>query len=267
MNELYKLKFMTTNAEAVAITSFSNAVPRFFAEAGAHKVLTDAASYFSEIKTYEQWSDPLNGFKARWKRELEQFRISHSNFIQDSFLLTETMKNLATQSLSVSIAWCISFIDYLGETYEEYASGKFGPRKAWHVTTKLGLSLIREIAKPRSGTINSFTAGDQRKVSSHIFWATLKSLDKRAEILGYQFKNHPVVSTELVKFLSLNTSVEAVDKLTLQHISFQQEIKALKTELGAVQRNSSTNGNKVTKFSPKLTALVKRVEKIKSRSP
>ena len=88
-----------------------------------------------------------------------------------------------------------------------------------------------------------------------------------AEILGYQFKNHPVVSTELVKFLSLNTSVEAVDKLTLQHISFQQEIKALKTELGAVQRNSSTNGNKVTEFGPKLTALVKRVEKIESRSP
>ena len=52
MNDLYKLKFMTTNAEAVAVTSFSNAVPRFFSEASAYKVLSDGASYFSEIKSY-----------------------------------------------------------------------------------------------------------------------------------------------------------------------------------------------------------------------
>ena len=72
-------------------------------------------------------------------------------------------------------------------------------------------------------------------MADHIFWATLKSLDKMAAILGFQFKNHPVVLTELVKFLSLNMSVEAVDKLTAQHQTFQREIKELKIELGAVQ--------------------------------
>ena len=135
------------------------------------------------------------------------------------------MKSFAMQSLNVMIAWCISFIDYLGETYEEYAAGKFGPKKASHVTTKLGLSLIREIGSPRSGTINSFTAGNQQKILAHIFWASLRSLDKMAEVLMYQFKNHPVVSTELVKFLSLNTSVEAVKKLTAQHLLFSTELK------------------------------------------
>ena len=265
MNDLYKLKFMTTNAEAVAITSFSNAVPRFFSEAGSHKVLTDGASYFSEIKTYDQWKDPINGFKVRWKRELEDFRVSHTNFINDSYFLTEMMKALGLQSLSVTIAWCISFIDYLGETYEEYAAGKFGARKAWHVTTKLGLSLIREIAKPRAGTINAFTAGDQQKVACHVFWSTLQSLDKMAEVLQYQFKNHPVVSTELVKFLSLNTSVEAVDKLTVQHTTFIKELGDFKKELREVKGNSSTNGNKVTEFGPKISALIKRVEKVEAK--
>ena len=265
MNDLYKLKFMTTNAEAVAITSFSNAIPRFFSEAGAHKVLTDAASYFSEIKSYEQWKDPINGFKTRWKRELEDFRKSHSNFIIDAFQLTDKMKALAAQSLNVTISWCLSFIDYLGETYEEYAAGKFGPKKAWHVTTRLGLSLIREIAKPRSGTINSFTAGDQRKVSTHVFWAALRSLDKMSEVLSFQFRNHPVVSTELVKFLSLNTSVEAVNKLTAQHITFQTELKDLKKEVKEAKGNSSTNGNKVTEFGPKISALIKRVDKVEAK--
>ena len=87
-----------------------------------------------------------------------------------------------------------------------------------------------------------------------------------AKVLKFQFKNHPMVSTELVKFLSLNTSVEAVDKLTAQHLIFQREIKELKTELAAVARNSSTNGNKVTEFSPKLVTLTKRIERVESKA-
>ena len=177
------------------------------------------------------------------------------------------MKTLSRQALSATISWCISFIDYLSETYEEYAAGKFGPKKAWHVTTKLGLSLIAEVAKPRAGAINSFTAEDQRKVSSQIFWSTLRSLDVMAEILECQFKNHPVVSIELVKFLSLNTSVEAVEKLTAQHLTFQTEIKEIKRDLVDVKRNSSTNGNKVTEYGPKLNAITKRLEKVEAKRP
>ena len=41
MTDLYKLKFMTTNAEAIAITSFEFQIPRFFTEAGSHKVHLD----------------------------------------------------------------------------------------------------------------------------------------------------------------------------------------------------------------------------------
>ena len=65
MDDLYKLKFMTNNAKVVAINSFRNAIPRFFLQAGSHKVLSNGASYFLEIKSHEQWRDPVNRFKAR----------------------------------------------------------------------------------------------------------------------------------------------------------------------------------------------------------
>ena len=110
--------------------------------------------------------DTLNVFKSRWKKELQEFRVSHASFINDSFLLTYLMKALDAQSLNVTISGCISFIDFLSETYEEYATGKFGPKKAWHVTTNLGISLIREVAQPGLGNINSFKAGEQRKVNA-----------------------------------------------------------------------------------------------------
>ena len=74
-----------------------------------------------------------------------------------------------------------------------------------------------------------------------------------------------MVSTKLVKFFLLNTSVEVVDKLTAQLVLFQSDIKDSKKELKEVKGNSSTNGNKVTKFGPKLNAILKRIEKVKTK--
>ena len=68
MHEYFKLKFMTTHAEAVAISSFEYLIPRFFCKTGGHKVHTPNMSFFLEIKGYDQWSDPLDGFKQRWKQ-------------------------------------------------------------------------------------------------------------------------------------------------------------------------------------------------------
>ena len=45
------------------------------------------------------------------------------------------------------------------------------------------------------------------------FYSVLCSLDVMSEISAVDYSNLPVVSTEPVKFLLLNTQVEAVDKL------------------------------------------------------
>ena len=46
-----------------------------------------------------------------------------------------------------------------------------------------------------------------------IYYTVLKSLNVMNNIQTADYRDFPVVSTELVKFLSLNTSVEAVDRL------------------------------------------------------
>ena len=266
MTDLYKLKFMTTNAEAIAITSFESQIPRFFTEAGAHRVHSDGASFFSEIKSYNDWSSSLDGFKTEWKKQLQDFRTAHSQTITDAYYLSNAMKTLARVSLSTTVSWCLSFIDFIDNTYQRYSDGKFGAKKAWQVTTKLGRVLIQEVGKPRIGTTNKFPAGKQNLVSAYVFWATLKSLDKMNEVAELDFENHPAVGMELVKFLSINTSVEDVEQLKSQAAVLVNEIKDLKKEVGIAAKNASTNGNKVTEFGPKLTALQKRVEKLEQKA-
>ena len=58
-----------------------------------------------------------------------------------------------------------------------------------------------------------FEANDGAYMCNVIFFSVLKSLDIMSKIVSIDCRNSPVVSTELVKFLSLNTSVETVDTL------------------------------------------------------
>ena len=112
-----------------------------------------------------------------------------------------------------SIAWATGLINYIDYTYDEYLSRKFGSSKAWHATTKLATALINEVSKPREGALNSFEAGDGISMSKVIFFSVLKSFDMMSEIAAVKYPGSLVISTELGKFMFLNTSVKAVDKL------------------------------------------------------
>ena len=126
-------------------------------------------SHFTNIKNYGDWNNPSSGFKVQLKKQMEHFRKYQLATIKVKLSTDSKLYSLAIASVSDTVAWTYELINYLDVTYSEYSEGKFGAKKSWHVTTKLELLLIREVAKPRSGTINSFTAGNQRKVSSHVF--------------------------------------------------------------------------------------------------
>ena len=90
----------------------------------------------------------------------------------------------------------------------------------------------------------------------------LQSLDKMVEIWDLEFKNPPVVSTELVKLLSLNTSVEAVDKLKDSTKTLIDHIKDLKKETCLNTKSTSNLGHKINVVEGKVTAISTRVAKL-----
>ena len=113
--------------------------------------------------------------------------------------------------------------------------------------------------------MNSFKAGDAQQVNGVISYAVLRSLDRMALILAKNFKDAPAVSTELVNFLSMNASVEAVDKLTDQTAGFHSSIVELTKSMTSVRKDSGTVGNKVDKLNSELTDLKKRLMKLEQK--
>ena len=264
LQTVYKLK-LTTISEALAVTSFEVPIPRFLSKSGAHNVIDNEASYFSLIPSFKHWNDPNSGYKYRLKKELEKFRRAHLATIKERIPLRSPLYNLATSSLTESISWTTGLINYIDHTYEEYSAGKFGTTKAWHVTTKLAMALITEVGKPREGSLNSFETGDGISMSKVIFLSVLQSLDVMSEISALDYRDSPIVSTELVKFLSLNTAVEAVDKLETKTSDLAVNIKQVTKDLTGAQKSIMSVGNKNDELKKTVNALQKSIEKLEAK--
>ena len=130
------------------------------------------------------------------------------------------------------------------------------------MTTKLATALITEISKSREGALQSFEAGDSDAIAKVIFYAVLQSLDAMAVISALDYRDSPLVSSEHVKFLSLNTSVEAVDKLQTQSEELSSSVKQLTRDVSGATKTIGSVGNKADELKKLVEALKRRVEKL-----
>ena len=127
------------------------------------------------------------------------------------------------------------------------------------------MALILEIAKPREGALNSFEARDSISIAKVVFHSVLKSLDEMQKISSVDFRDSIVVSTELVKFLSLNTSFEAVEKLEIQNSSITGDLKQFSKYLQGVSKTTSSVGNKTDELKKVVEMLKKRIDKLEAK--
>jgi hypothetical protein len=79
------------------------------------------------------------------------------------------------------------------------------------------------------------------------------------------FKNHPSIATELVKFLAINTSFEAIDKLTCKTAYLELEIVDFKKQLGASVKSAASAANKADEAKKQSDLLTKRVLKLEEK--
>ena len=119
------------------------------------------------------------------------------------------------------------------------------------------MALILEVGKSREGALNYFEAGDTKAMTKVIFYSVLKSLDVMGDIPAVDYRDSPVVSTELVKFLSLNTTVDTVDRLGEQSEQLVEDVKQISTELKLASKSVSSVGSKGHELKKSVDAIRK----------
>ena len=86
-----------------------------------------------------------------------------------------------------------------------------------------------------------------------------------SNILSQNYKDAPAVSTELVKFLSINTSGEAVDTLIVQGKDLKLNMSELTKKFSMAAKEVGTAGNKLDKVTNEISGLKKRMNKVESK--
>ena len=88
-----------------------------------------------------------------------------------------------------------------------------------------------------------------------VFYSVLRSLDVMSDIQAVDYRDSPVVSTELFKFLSLNTAVDVVDRLEVQSGNLVGEVKQISNEMRQASRVATTVGNKGDELKKAVDAI------------
>jgi uncharacterized protein YoxC len=256
-----KLK-VPTLADGLAMSSFQNAVPRFFSKAGAHKVIKNDDSYFNEIASFEEWDTPITGYRDLLKEELATFRESHQRNIDDTLERQSIICSIATMALTESCAWMEGLIVFIDDYHRDLGKARFGTKKSWHVTTRLARRMFVEVATYRNGVQNAFQTGKNVQVCQRIVWAVLKSHDIMARYRRHNFKDDPSVSSELVKFLAINTGFEVLEVLAVKVADMSKSVTAMTKEVQTAVKTASTASNKADENKKLYDQLLKRVTKI-----
>jgi hypothetical protein len=104
--------------------------------------------------------------------------------------------------------------------------------------------------------------GDQAQICQQMFWSVLKSHDVMASHKRLNFKNHPSIATELVKFLAINTSFKAIEKLTGKATVLELEILDFKKKLNEAVKTASASANQADDIKRINDSILKRVVKL-----
>ena len=249
-------------SQGIAITSFERNVPSFFSTSTMHKVIKDAQSYFDTITDFAGWDKPDDGFKDTLRHHISAFETSHTQVIDDEVEAGSRIHTLATLSLASSVTFANGLINFISDTYKEYTLARFSSAKAWSITTRLARRIICHVGLPRVGVQKTFRAGSPVKIGEAIFWATLKTLDLMVEVTKIGFRDSPIVASELVKFLALNTGFDALETLTSSNDKVKAKVAGLKKNAIAHTKAAATNANKLNEQKSLIENLSKRLAKL-----
>jgi hypothetical protein len=171
-------------------------------------------------------------------------------------------RTLAKLSLTESVAFAKAFVIFFDEAVEEFSTAKLTRGKSVHVVSTMKLALIEHVGEPRVGVIGSLqTTGDHAHIENArlMFRATLASLDKMAEVTALEFKNHPKVSNALVKFLAVNTGMDAL-------VSLEERVVQLERDFKEALKTAKTASAAAASATSVLDALQKRVTRLESKA-
>ena len=173
----YKLQ-IEDGHQAATIASVEGAMPRVLSVNSAQTVVQSEQSFFTNIKTWNDWDLPHLGHRDQLLGNLDNVRAAHLDHINDNLESGWPLYSLAVEALQTSYSWSTGLIKFCDNIYRIYVKAKFGSTIAFHVATRLTKVLIVEVFKPWQRVAMALKSCNQLQIAQVSLLAIVRYLDE-----------------------------------------------------------------------------------------
>lgn len=211
LNDLYlsnKVGFVT-QVDSIIAASFQNILPGAygrrpdsFSGGSATQAELEAQPELPGLTSFDKWDkrDGSSGRKYWIKKESRNTYNMLDNMIRQE--LKGDVQILAKELLMSSRTMSETLVDFISNTYDDTMySGRFDAPQAWQMISKFVKRIFIEIADVRVIARNGIRTDDQWTTSGKFVFATLKAHEVMEDFMRLNIKDHPSISSEMVKFI------------------------------------------------------------------
>lgn len=212
LNDLYltsKVGF-AAQSDAIVAASFQNILPAALGrrpdtdKGTANSAEMEAQAELSGIRHFSDWDarDGSTGRKYWVKKESRGAYRNLDGMQRHQLNGTGIFKSLAHDTLIDSKEWVDLVMNFISTSFEDTMhSGRFDEAQAWRMTCKFVKRIFSELADARVIARHGIDIEDKWTTSARFIFGTLKAHEIMEEYSRLSIKDHPSISSEMVKFI------------------------------------------------------------------
>ena len=227
LNDLYmsnKIGYATM-ADSIVAASFQNVLPGAYgrnpnsSSQAASSSDLQAQPELPGLKSFQKWDnqDGSTGRKYWIKKEARSTLTQIDGMIRQQ--LSNEAQYLARDLLTASATMSEEMFNFISTSYEDTMhSGRFDTDQAWALTSKFVKRIFTEIANARVVARDGVHVNDPWTTAAKFVFATLKAHVVMQDFMRLDIKDHPSISSEMVKFICYSQpshdSADLLDRLS-----------------------------------------------------
>jgi hypothetical protein len=222
-------------SEAVVLYSFKRAVPATFGQG-----YVDGGTFLPSLKTVQDWDSTFSGASMP-KPGLKQLLLERCEGVERHIrsIITEIYEqpgftevaHLAKAMLSESVKLLKIFVEYISNLYRELTDRSgFLPEEAWGLVSQCGRRVFLQLSKSRESLGIIHPRDSPYRNTARVLFAMLQTHDEMTKFVLAEIKNHPVISSEYVKFLASHSPMALVRRLETKMTAVESMVRSAQAE-------------------------------------
>jgi hypothetical protein len=260
MERMTKLKIPSL-AEVHSLKGLEASLPRLFGD-----IITftgrQHTSYFTKVGSACVWTNGTTGTKEFIMTNLAMVVEAVRATIDQRLPPGKELHTLANLALESSAAFVMSMVSFIEENRESYALSNYPDAMQWSLNTRLSYRVWKEIYTPCSGLMEKVEPNDLQSTAATVIYHVLLTVDLQESFRKVGIKNHSVVSSEYVKFLSTNTGYDSIAKLQSSMVKLEDQNKVLTVTVREASASAKTASTTCGELKKKVEAHEKRLQSI-----